>query len=103
MFEGSNATSPRWRRLRLTSAALYTITSAALFTSCPTWADPTDASDEGAADSDANLVEVVVTAERRENKAQNVPIAVSAVTGDTLEKAGFNDPGQLRFLAPGLG
>lgn len=103
MFEGSNPTSPRWRRLRLTSAALYTIASTSLFTSCPTWADPTDASDERAADRDANPVEVVVTAERRENKAQNVPIAVSAVTGDTLEKAGFNDPGQLRFLAPGLG
>jgi iron complex outermembrane receptor protein len=74
-----------------------------LLAGTPRWAGSAEFGESGAEETPATLSEVVVTAERRENQAQNVPIAVSAITGDTLDKTGFNDPGQLRFLAPGLG
>src|SRR5580658_7211944 len=51
---------------------------------------------DGTADSDTNateasLQEVVVTATRRASAAQDLPISITAVTGDNLEAAGVVD------------
>ena len=46
---------------------------------------------EGAQASDAGLGEVVVTAQRREESLQEVPIAVTSISGELLEAAGAQD------------
>jgi iron complex outermembrane recepter protein len=48
------------------------------------------------------LEDVVVTAERRSEGLQNVPIAITALTGNTLEEAGVNSVGELVQLTPSL-
>jgi iron complex outermembrane receptor protein len=48
------------------------------------------------------LDEVVVTAQRREENLQKVPITVTAIGGDVLEKAGVENTQQLTMLVPGL-
>src|SRR5687768_3788586 len=48
------------------------------------------------------LEEVVVTAEKRAEGLQNIPIAITAVTGATLEKAGAKEVGDLVQLTPSL-
>lgn len=47
-------------------------------------------------------LEIVVTAQKREERLQDVPIAVSAVSGDQLETANINDPRDLRYVSPSL-
>lgn len=49
------------------------------------------------------LEEVVVTAEKRAQSLQDVPIAITAVTGETLAARGISQPTDLNKLAPGLG
>jgi iron complex outermembrane receptor protein len=48
------------------------------------------------------LSEITVTAQRREELLQNVPIAVTAVTEDTLDKLGIADTSDLKALVPSL-
>jgi iron complex outermembrane receptor protein len=58
------------------------------------------------APSDANISggieEIVVTAQRREENQQNVPIAVSAVSGSTLGRTGVGDLTDLSLAVPTL-
>ncbi|HEY2401015.1 MAG TPA: TonB-dependent receptor plug domain-containing protein, partial [Steroidobacteraceae bacterium] len=49
-----------------------------------------------------DMAEVVVTALKRNTKLQDTPLAISAVTGDSLEKAGNTDFTQLTRTAPSL-
>ncbi len=46
--------------------------------------------------------EIVVTAEKRPEGLQNIPIAITAVSGQTLEKAGIVQVGDLTQLVPSL-
>jgi iron complex outermembrane receptor protein len=55
-----------------------------------------------AQDDSGGIADVVVTAEKRAEGVQNIPIAITAVTGDTLEKAGVKQVGDLVQLAPSL-
>lgn len=48
------------------------------------------------------LDEIVVTAEKREENLQNVPIAVTAMTGDTLTATGISNVEDLQFFVPGV-
>lgn len=52
--------------------------------------------------SEAQLEEVIVTATKRAESLQDVPLAVSAFSGDTLQRAGVEDTRQLMSLAPSL-
>ncbi|MBA3898473.1 MAG: TonB-dependent receptor, partial [Sphingomonadaceae bacterium] len=49
-----------------------------------------------------NAGEIIVTATRRNEALSNVPIAVSAVTAESLQNSGANDIRQLNQLAPSL-
>ncbi|MDY6948457.1 MAG: TonB-dependent receptor [Pseudomonadota bacterium] len=54
-------------------------------------------------DADTTIIEdIVVTAERRSEGLQNVPIAITAVSGDTLQDAGVRSVGELVQLTPSL-
>lgn len=57
----------------------------------------------GTAQTSDSLAEVVVTAQRRTENAQNVPIAISAISGDTLAQSfGTNNVQTLQQAVPGL-
>jgi iron complex outermembrane receptor protein len=51
---------------------------------------------------DAALEEIVVTAQRRQENLQDVPIAISAMTGQMLADAGVRDPRDLQAYVPSL-
>ena len=59
------------------------------------------AQDSGAADS-ISIEEIVVTARRREESLQDVPIAVTAFSADQLEKLGATDITALQQTTPNL-
>src|SRR3546814_14276090 len=46
--------------------------------------------------------EIVVTAQRREERLQDVPLSISAVSGDALEKAGTSNIEGLATFTPSL-
>src|SRR5512134_2057441 len=48
------------------------------------------------------LEEIVVTAQRREQSLQDVPISVTAVTGEMIEQGGFSDVEDLSIFVPNL-
>ena len=56
----------------------------------------------GAAKSGGQLEEIVVTAQRREESLQEAPLAVSAITVDTLEQRGTVDVSRLTSFVPNL-
>lgn len=45
---------------------------------------------------------VTVTAQRREEDLQSVPIAITALTAQTIERSGVVDISRLQFIAPGI-
>ena len=53
--------------------------------------------------ADANLADdIVVTAQRREQSLQDVPISITAVTGQTLADSGIVRSEDLQFKVPSL-
>ena len=52
--------------------------------------------------SQGQLETIVVTARRREEKLQNVPMQITALTGKTLDEAGARELRDIAFLTPGL-
>ncbi len=55
-----------------------------------------------AAADDTSIEEIIVTAQRREERLQDVPIAVAAVTGKQLEKQGIQTTNDLGQAVPSL-
>jgi iron complex outermembrane recepter protein len=60
------------------------------------------ASDQPAAGSQAGLEEIVVTARRKDEKLQTVPLSVMAITGKELEARQISTGQDLELLAPSL-
>jgi iron complex outermembrane receptor protein len=56
----------------------------------------------GTAGSAIDTTEIVVTADRRSASIQDVPISITALSGDTLAAAGIRSTEQLSDLTPGL-
>lgn len=52
--------------------------------------------------ADAQLEEIVVTAERRATNIQSTPMSITALTGESLERAGVRDASDLMFHVPNL-
>lgn len=50
----------------------------------------------------AGIEEIVVTAQRREQNLQDVPIAITALTSERLQEAAIRDPRDLARLVPSL-
>ena len=48
------------------------------------------------------LEEIIVTAEKRETTVQDTPIAVTAFTGEELERALISKPMDLQFSVPNM-
>lgn len=59
--------------------------------------------DEAAATSAENgLEEVVVTAQRRRERAQEVPLSIQSVSGEGITQSGYTDFTDIQFLVPGV-
>jgi iron complex outermembrane receptor protein len=58
--------------------------------------------DEDETKSETTLDEVTVTARRREETLQDVPVAVTAFTPETIEKLNIRDLGDLDAQVPNL-
>lgn len=48
------------------------------------------------------LEEIIVTSQKREENLSDVPISISAFSGDTLDIRGITDPKELQLATPGL-
>jgi len=82
----------------LASASL--LASAAAQAQAPAQANSTRTA-EAAADTN-EIPEILVTADRRSASIQDVPISITALSGDTLRAAGIQTTEQLSTLTPGL-
>ena len=78
--------------------------TAALMASCtmfalPAWAQQADTPDP----AEENVAaDIVVTAQKREERLQDVPIAVSVVSGDLLDRQGAVSLENAQYLVPTL-
>ena len=70
--------------------------------SAPTDSPTEQGAVQGQDEVDDGAPDIVVTAQGRRQILQDVPLAVSAVSGDTLENSGATDIRQLNQLAPSL-
>jgi iron complex outermembrane recepter protein len=73
-------------RTKLVIALLGTVTGLCLF----------------AADAAAEIEEIIVTAERRAENVQDIPIAISAIAGDSLDASGTIGFKELQNIVPSL-
>src|SRR5688500_9025078 len=68
------------------------------FAAAPTFAQQTAPSDEGS----RTIENIIVTAQKREQSLQDVPIVVTAVSEQLLKDTGVKDIKDLTILTPGL-
>jgi iron complex outermembrane receptor protein len=57
---------------------------------------------EASAESESGVADIVVTAQRREQNLQDVPIAITAFSGEAIERADLNAIDKLSGQVPGL-
>jgi iron complex outermembrane receptor protein len=65
-------------------------------------AQPAMAADAAAADSSTTVEEIIVTSQKRSEKLQEVPVAVSVVSGDAIAKQGAVNLEGAQYLVPTL-
>ncbi len=80
----------------------YLALSAALVAFAPNMVSAQDAAPTAAEDAAPAEGEIIVTARKREETLLDVPVAISAVSGDTLEQRGINSVREAAALTPGL-
>lgn len=87
-----------WRRALLATAAACALPGIAEAQSAPAGAKvrPAPAATEGYGD------EIVVTARKREESLQDVPISVQAFSSAELERSGIKDFSEIAYRVPGL-
>lgn len=94
------------RSLRGWSAALVGVGLAAMGTQAQAQQAATTSTGTGSATAasteEGGLAEIVVTAERREENIQNVPITVAAFTADAMQSRNITDIHALGNLTPGV-
>lgn len=77
-------------------------TSASLIPSLAVAQDATPAAEQAATDDSGSFEEIVVTARRREENLQDVPVAVTAFSEEAIEQKGINDRTSLADNTPSL-
>lgn len=87
------------KSLLLGTVALATI-ALPVAAQVPTAADPTTVAPAG--DDSGGFADIVVTAQKRTERAVNVPITITAYTGKTLRELGVTQFDQLSAYVPGL-
>lgn len=84
--------------------ALFSFTAIGALSSSHAFAQTADAAQAApaAASTGGGLSDIVVTAQRREENLQNVPVAVTALSQETLGNFRVTDVHDLSGLAPNL-
>ena len=80
---------------RIARAALFGATCLAFGISVPAFA-------QDAAEEEYATAEIIVTAQKRAESIQDVPVAVSVISGDTLERQGGVNIENAQYLVPSL-
>jgi outer membrane receptor protein involved in Fe transport len=87
-------------------SALYGASCLALMVAAPAWgqtaAAPNAADRPAASPASTAVAEIVVTAQKREESINTVPMSVQAATGERLTELGITDTSQLVKIAPGF-
>jgi outer membrane receptor protein involved in Fe transport len=78
------------------------IATALAFACAPLWIRPAAAATTGSTAEDIGLEPIVVTAERRAENIQTVPLSVTAITGDTLVKFDATQFDDYAHMVPNL-
>jgi iron complex outermembrane receptor protein len=86
----------------MVSVALCAIAAPAFAQDASTTAAPAAPQAGDTAETGNSTGDIIVTATRRSESLANVPLAVSAVTAESLQNSGANDIRQLNQLAPSL-
>src|ERR1700727_1599762 len=97
-----NHSAPRTRRALGTVSSLTAAVLTALYGAPPSMATTTAAAATSAPSEDSALQEVVVTASRRAVSAQDLPISITAVSGEALAAAGIQDMAGLAHSMAGV-
>ena len=77
----------------------FLVSAAALAMAVPAWAQEQAPQADGAAAAE-DAGDIIVTATRREESLSNVPIAITALSGESLANTGATDIRALNQLAP---
>lgn len=86
--------------LRVSASSILGIAAALV---APVWAQDTVVAEQAAVVDDNNAsTDIVVTAQKRAERLQDVPLAVTAVTADTLANRQINDSSSLVQAVPSL-
>jgi iron complex outermembrane receptor protein len=83
--------------MRIGFFANVSLIALGLCATSPAWAQAAPQNDAA-----ASTDEIIVTAQRREQGLMEVPLSISAVTGDGLVASGVRDVSDLQFTTPGL-
>lgn len=83
--------------LSISKALTSSVVALAIANGSAAWAQ-----DEKPSDAETSNDEIVVTAQKREQNLQDVPIAITALTGDALDDAKIEDGKDLQFNAPNV-
>src|SRR5687768_637011 len=66
------------------------------------WAQDTTADPAEEPTAEGGIAEIIVSAQKRDENVQDVPIAISVFGGDTLQERAVNDVAALSTLAPNV-
>jgi len=91
-------------RLLATTAALFGGTAGPVWADAPTATAPAAAPVTSPASSDTgqHVEDIIVTAQKRAENIQSVPLSIVSLSGETLKTAGVNAPTDLQKLVPSL-
>lgn len=88
-----------------TTALMLSVSLAALAVPAAAQTEPPEGAGEQAdavPQQEGGIGDIVVTAQRRAQNVQDVPIAIAAIGGEGLQEAGVRDPRDLVLLVPSL-
>lgn len=96
----SRPKGPLYQKLLLSAAVIGAVGCGPAYAAEASASAP--AADAAALDAEESEAAITVTARRREEDAQDVPIALSVLSADTLDKTGNFTLGQVQQLVPSL-
>ncbi|WP_230293598.1 TonB-dependent receptor [Croceicoccus sp. Ery5] len=99
--EGFEMIRPRVRKAKA-ALAIGCATGTLMMMTAPALAQDAAATEETAASADAGLGEILVTARKRQESILDVPVAITALSGEALQERGIKGFNELNDFVPGL-
>ena len=103
MLQTSKRNTRLWGRSSTLALVLGTLATPAFAQTAPTATAPQNPPESKSAADDGNQIqEIIVTARRRSESLQSVPLTVTAITATTILNKGIRDIADVARLTPGL-